>query len=144
MTIHKESFSKKYQMINFAILLTILLSAASFAWAYFQSDYENTAKIILAFGLLWLISLWRRWKWFPSLALILSIFVAIFGLWNDLPLVWMFSGSIFTLIAWDLNQFQMKLSLLPDREDKEGMTRRHLIRIGILAVIGLLISMGLD
>ncbi|HCR72655.1 MAG TPA: hypothetical protein DIW23_14520 [Anaerolineae bacterium] len=56
----------------------------------------------------------------------------------------MFSGAIFALIAWDLNQFQMKLSLLPDREDKQGMTRRRLIRISILAVIGLLIGMGLD
>lgn len=67
-----------------------------------------------------------------------------FGVWNDLSLVWMFSGAIFALIAWDLNQFQMKLSLLPDREDKQGMTRRRLIRISILAVIGLLIGMGLD
>ena len=57
--------------------------------------------------------------------------------------MWMFSGAIFALIAWDLNQFQMKLTLLPDREDKQGMTRRRLIRISILALIGLLIAWGL-
>ncbi len=56
----------------------------------------------------------------------------------------MFSGAIFALIAWDLNQFQIKLSLLPDREDKKGMTRRRLIRIGILALIGLMIAVGLE
>lgn len=124
-------------MLLIAIFSSIILSIASFAWGFFQTDYENTAKAILAFGLLWLISLWRRWKWFPSLALILSIFVSIFGLWFDLPLVWMFSGAIFALIAWDLNQFQIKLSLLPDREDKQGMTRRRLIRIMFLVLIGL-------
>jgi hypothetical protein len=106
--------------------------------------YENIAKYIFAFGILWLISHWRKWKWFPSFALLISVLLAIVGLWLDLSLVWMFSGAIFALIAWDLNQFQIKLSLLPAREDKQGMTLRRLIRISILALIGLLISLGLD
>ena len=131
-------------MILFSIIISIILSTASFAWGYFQADYKNTAKAIIAFGILWLISHWRRWKWFPSFALILSIFLSIYGLWFDLPLVWMFSGAIFALIAWDLNQFQIKLSLLPDREDKKGMARRRLIRISILAMIGLMIAWGLN
>lgn len=70
--------------------------------------------------------------------------LAVYGLWFDLPLVWMFSGAIFALIAWDLNQFQIKLSLLPDREDKQGMTRRRLIRITFLALIGLIIGWGIN
>jgi len=131
-------------MITTAIIFSILLSTFSFAWGYFHTGYENTAKYIIAFGILWLISYWRKWKWFPSLAMLLALFLSLFGVWNDLSLVWMFSGAIFSLVAWDLNQFQMKLSLLPDREDKQGMTRRRLIRISILAVIGLLIGMGLD
>ena len=67
-----------------------------------------------------------------------------FGVWNDLSLVWMFSGAIFALIAWDLNQFQMKLSLLPDREDKQGMTRRRLIRVAFLGLIGLGIAIAIQ
>ncbi|HCR52849.1 MAG TPA: hypothetical protein DIW27_00435 [Cytophagales bacterium] len=131
-------------MIVTALIFSILLSTFSFAWGYFHTGYENTAKVILAFGLLWFISLWRKWKWFPSLAMILSIFVAIFGLWNDFPLVWMFSGAIFALVTWDLNQFQMKLGLLPDREDKQGMTRRRLIRIGIMVLVGLGIAVAIQ
>ncbi|MBL8051637.1 MAG: hypothetical protein JNM46_10485, partial [Anaerolineales bacterium] len=120
------------------------LSTASFAWGYFQSGFENLAKYILAFGVLYFISRWRKWRWFPSVAMLVSISLAIFGLWLDLSLVWMFSGAIFALIAWDLNQFQEKLSLLPDREDKRGMTRRRLIRIAFLAVIGLMIAVGIE
>jgi hypothetical protein len=131
-------------MILFSLIISILLSTTSFAWGYFQMGYENIAKYILVFGTLYFISRWRRWKWFPSFAMLVSIFLAIIGLWLDLSLVWMFSGAIFALIAWDLNQFQIKLSLLPDREDKKGMTRRRLIRIGILVLVGLLISIGLD
>jgi len=56
----------------------------------------------------------------------------------------MFSGAIFALIAWDLNQFQMKLSLLPDREDKQGMTRRRLIRVAFLGLIGLGIAIAIQ
>lgn len=131
-------------MIFISLITCILLTIFSFAWGFFQAGFEDLAKYIIAFGILWLISRWRKWKWFPSLALFLSIFLSIFGLWFDLPLVWMFSGTIFALIAWDLNQFQIKLSILPDREDKKGMTRRRLIRIGILVLIGLMIAVGLE
>lgn len=131
-------------MINFAILLSILFAVFSFAWAYFQADYENTAKSILIFGVFWFIALWKRWRWFPTLALSLGFCLAIFGLINDLSLVWMVSGAIFALIAWDLNQFQIRLNLLPDREDKQGMTRRRLIRIVFLVVIGLGIAVGMS
>ncbi|MBL8092310.1 MAG: hypothetical protein JNJ43_18400, partial [Anaerolineales bacterium] len=131
-------------MILFSIIISIFLSTASFAWGYFQAGFENIAKYIIVFGILWLISRWRKWRWFSSLALFISLFLSIFGLWFDLPLVWMFSGAIFALIAWDLNQFQEKLSLLPDREDKKGMTRRRLIRISILALVGLTIAFAIE
>lgn len=36
------------------------------------------------------------------------------------------------------------LSLLPDREDKQGIMRRRLIRIMILAVLGLMIALGIE
>ena len=131
-------------MILSSLIISIFFSTTSFAWGYFQAGYENTAKYISIFGILWLISHWQKWRWFPSVALFLSIFLAIFGLWFDLLLVWMFSGAIFALIAWDLNQFQIKLSMLPNREDKQGMTKRRLIRIMFLALVGLLIGWGVD
>ncbi len=131
-------------MILVAFVLSVVFSVTFLAWGYFEAGYENLAKYIFAFGVLWLISHWRRWKWFSSLALLVSLFLSIFGLWFDFSLVWMFGGAIFAFVAWDLNQFQEKLSLLPDREDKNGMMRRHLIRIGILALVGLLIGMGLS
>lgn len=131
-------------MIITALIFSIFLSTASFARGYFQAGFENLAKYISVFGILWLISRWRKWRWFSSFALFISLFLSIFGLWFDLPLVWMFSGAIFALIAWDLNQFQEKLSLLPDREDKKGMIRRRLIRISILALMGLTIALAIE
>lgn len=131
-------------MIIVAFMLSVVFSATFLAWGYFRAGYESPAKYIFAFGVLWLISRWRRWKWFSSLALLVSLFLSIFGLWFDLSHTWMFSGAIFAFFAWDLNQFQEKLILLPDREDKNGMMRRHLIRIGILALVGLLFGMGLS
>lgn len=131
-------------MILLSTTISILLSITSFAWAYFQADYESTTKSILIFGVFWFIALWKRWRWFPTLALSLGFCLAIFGLINDLSLVWMVSGAIFALIAWDLNQFQIRLNLLPDREDKQGMTRRRLIRIVFLVVIGLGIAVGMS
>lgn len=131
-------------MIIVAFVLSVVFSATFLAWGYFGAGYENLAKYIFAFGVLWLVSHWRRWKWFSSLALLVSLFLSIFGLWFDFSLVWMFGGAIFAFVAWDLSQFQIKLSLLPEREDKQGMTRRHLIRIAFLALAGLWIGWGLN
>lgn len=131
-------------MILFAIIISIIINTASLTWGYLIADLQPFPRLTILLGTTWLISIWQKWRWFPTFGLFISLFLAVTGLWFDLPLVWMFSGAIFALIAWDLNQFQIKLSLLPDREDKKGMTRRRLIRISILALAGLTIALVIE
>lgn len=130
-------------MIITALFSSIVIGIGSFAWGYFQAGNDAPSRWILAFGIFWLIALWQKWRWVSTLSVLLAIPLSIIGLWLDLVVGWMFSGMVFTLFAWDLTEFQLKMRRLPLREDVKGMTRRHLLRIGLLTLGGFLLALAL-
>lgn len=118
-------------------MICILISTGSFAWGYWLAGYEDVVRWIIVLGVLWLISLWRRWRWFSVAAVLIFLLLAVIGVWFEFVPGLMFGGAVFGLFAWSLTEFQQKLRLLPAREDKKGMTRRHLIRIALLAAVAI-------
>lgn len=134
-------------LIITVLVICILISSSSFAWGYWLAGYENAAEWIMALGFFWLVSLWRKWKWFSAPVVLISLGLAAFGVWFKFIPGLMFSGAVFGLFAWNLTEFRQKIRFLPPREDAKGMTRRHLIRIGILAagavVIAFVLGIGM-
>lgn len=128
-------------MIIVALVICIVISSGSFAWGYWQAGYENAAGWIATLGIFWLVSQWRKWKWFSAPAVLISLGLAVFGVWFKFIPGWMFSGAVFGFFAWDLTEFRQKIKMLYPREDAKGITRRHLIRIGILAVCAVAIAL---
>lgn len=127
-------------MILLALVVCIVISTASFAWGYWQAGYEQAAYWIMGFGIFWLAAHWRKWKWLFALAVFVTLFLAVIGVWYEFTPGLMFNGAAFGVFAWNLNEFYEKLKLLPAREDKKGMTHRYLIRIGLLALSSLFIT----
>lgn len=130
-------------MIIIALVLCIIISTGSFVWGYCLAGYDEASRWIIAFGVFWLASHWRKWKWFFAPAVFMTLLLAAYGVWFEFQPAWMLSGAAFAVFAWNLTEFQRKLGMLPAREDKAGMTRRHLLRIGLLALGTILIAMWL-
>jgi len=128
-------------LLFIALIVCILISTGSFVWGYSQAGYEDAVRWLVAFGVLWFLAEWRKWKWFSAPAVLFSLFLAGYGVWFKFVPGLMFNGAVFSLLAWNITEFQEKLRLLPQREDKQGMTRRHLIRIGTLSVGAVLIAL---
>ncbi len=128
-------------MLLVALVSCIIISVGSFAWGYHLESYEAITRWILVLGILWLAALYFRWRWFHGLAVLLALGLSAFGIWHEFILGWMFNGAVFAVFAWNMNEFQEKMKVLLPREDKAGMTRRHLLRIGWLALGTFLISM---
>lgn len=126
-------------MLLFALVLCITLSSASFAWGYRGIGYQTSIVIILLS--LWLFVHAFKWRWFSGIAVLLSLGLAAWGVWVNLTTGWMLSGVIFALFAYDLTEFQERMKALPPREDIPGRTRRRLIRIAFLAVMGVLLAL---
>jgi hypothetical protein len=128
-------------LISIAFLIFIVLSTGAFSWGYEQAGYENASVWIIVFGALRLLAQWRKCKWRPAPAVFISLFLAAYGVWFKFAPGLMFSGLIFSVLSWSLTEFQQKLRMLPQREDKAGMTRRHIIRVGFLSVGAILIAL---
>jgi hypothetical protein len=125
----------------FALLLSIVLGIGSLAWGYLQVGLPVFARWIAAFGALWLVAIWQRWRWFSGIGLGFSFVAAALGLWflNFAP-GWMFAGAIGGLLAWDLTYFRERLPFAGSDEERAAMEGRHLVRVAVLALLGFLLA----
>jgi hypothetical protein len=123
-----------------ALLSSIVICSASLAFGFAQRGFTSFSTWILILGAGWLFAVWQELTWFSSLALFLSTVVAAIGLWFGFVPGWMFAGGIFALIAWDMTDFRQRLRGMADDTETRGLERRHLLRISLLAFVGLFLA----
>ena len=124
-------------MTPMALILSVILGSGSLAYAYSQAGLTDAARWFVWIGVLWILAIWRKVYWASSVAFLLIILGAAYGVWNSFATVWMLLGALGGLLGWDLSDFARRLSYAAPRDDIHGMERRHLTRIGIVAALGL-------
>lgn len=124
-------------MTPVAMVLSIIVGIISLAYGYSQEGYASPALWIAVLGIFWALAHWRRIYWFSAVAFFLMIFAAGYGIWREFPPVWMLIGALGSLLGWDLSDFAMRLRYAAPTDDVEGMERRHLARVGVVAALGL-------
>jgi len=127
-------------MSFFAFVISVLMGVGSLAFAYAGAGIDGLVRGLLVLGVFWLYAGWKRWTWFSTIGILLSVTLAGFGLWIELSPGWMISGALGGLLAWDLTNFMRRLHFAPATEDLRGLERRHLIRLTIVALAGLLLA----
>ena len=120
-----------------AMVLSILLGTGSLVIGYLQADATAPVRWFIVLGIVWLAAHWRKWYWVSSVALLALVAGAAYGVWKDFPTVWMLLGTLGGLLGWDLSDFARRLGYAAPTDDVRGMERRHLERVGIVAVLGL-------
>lgn len=120
-----------------ALVFSIILGTGSLALGYSQMGFRDPAPWFLLLGVLWLAALWRKLYWFSSVGLLVTIIAAAYGVWREFPVIWMLLGALGGLLGWDLSDFRRRLSYASPMDDTQGMERRHLERVGIVAALGL-------
>jgi hypothetical protein len=118
------------------MILSIILGTGSLAYGYLQAGSTDTARWFLILGFIWLLAHWRKYYWFSSVALLIILFAAAYGVWNVFPTIWMLLGALGGLLGWDLSDFARRLSYAALTDDIAGMERLHLTRVGIVAALG--------
>lgn len=124
-------------MTIIAMVLTILLGTVSLAYGFSQAGLTDPARWFMWIGVLWILAHWRKVYWASSLAFLLIVLGAGYGVWNGLTIVWMLLGALGGLLGWDLSDFARRLSYAAPTDDIRGMERRHLTRVGVVAALGL-------
>src|SRR5262245_20559489 len=118
------------------MLLSILLGVGSLAYGYSQEGLSDPARWFVWLGVLWILAHWRKVYWASSVAFLIIIIAAGYGVWNGFTTIWMLLGALGALLGWDLSDFARRLSYAAPTDDISGMERRHLARAGIVAVLG--------
>lgn len=124
-------------MTIIALLLSILLGNLALAVGYLQGGAGSYSPWLLLLAVLWLVAHFRKWYWFSSIALLIMIVAAAYGVWQGFPTVWMLLGAVGGLLGWDLSDFAHRLSYASPLDDTRPMELRHLERVGIVAALGL-------
>ena len=127
---------REFEVTNIVFVLSVAFSVSALAWGYATLGYSEYARWLLIFGAVWLLAKWRGWKWFSPLALLIVIGSSAYGLWIEISFGWMIFAAVGGLLAWDLVDFSQRLSYAAPSDDVTGMERRHLARVGIVAVLG--------
>src|SRR5512138_1796012 len=92
-------------MTILALILSILLGTISLAIGYAQGGMAGYSLWFVLLAAVWLITHFRKWYWFSSIALFVIILAAAFGVWSELPTVWMILSALGGLLGWDLSDF---------------------------------------
>ena len=124
-------------MTSVAMVFSILLGTSSLVIGYSQANFTNPIFWIIGLGILWLVAYWQRWHWFAPLAMLIVVSAAAYGVWKGFPTVWMILGALGGLLGWDLSDFARRLSYASPTDDIQGTERRHLERVGVVALLGL-------
>jgi len=124
----------------FAFVIGVAMGVGSLAYAYAGVGFGGVVRGLLVLGVLWLFAGWKRWTWFSTIAILLMVALAGFGLWSALSPGWMIAGAVGGLLAWDLTDFMRRLQFVHFTDDKRGLERRHLLRVTIVALIGMLLA----
>ncbi len=128
-------------MTLFALVLSVVVGVGSLAWGYIKVGFPFFAQWILVFGMIWLVAIWQRWRWFAYIGLAFNVLVAALGLWfANFPPGWMFAGAICGLLAFDLTEFYRRLSFSASSEERHYVELRHLSRVTLLGLIGFFLA----
>src|SRR5688572_29157900 len=123
-------------MTVIALIISIILGTVSLVIGYSQGGASYYSLWFLLLAVIWLVTHFRKWYWFSSIALLLVVFAAAFGVWREFPAVWMLLGALGGLLGWDLSDFARRLSYASPMDDTRSMERLHLERVGIVAALG--------
>jgi len=123
-------------MTIIALVLSILLATVSLAIGYVQAGAAGYLLGFLLLAVIWFMTHFRKWYWFSSLALLITVVAAGYGVWRGFPTVWMLLGALGGLLGWDLSDFARRLTYASPMDDIQGMERLHLQRVGIVAGLG--------
>jgi hypothetical protein len=125
----------------FSLLFSIVLGIGSLAFGYRLAGILFLVRWILYFGLVWLIAVWKRWRWFAYIGITFNFLAAALGLWFlNFPPGWMFAGVIGGLLAFDLTDFRYSLRFSASDDERRIVENRHLPRITLLVTLCMLLA----
>ncbi len=128
-------------MIKTVLFGSIILATSLVVFANVVLQDYLIVAFAFAGGSIWLILNMSNKETPNSLFFLFFIALAIVGSLRDIPPAIMILAVSMTLIAWDLSQFQDRISTEEESTSKTLMETKHLQKLAITASIGFLVAL---
>lgn len=119
-------------------LLTLGLLSLAIGWT--MAGYWPVGLTLLILTPLSLFLVKRKFIPTLSLALVLIVLLASFGLWRKLDLSLALLAVVCALAAWDLDSFSRRLALASAEDDPASIERQHLLHLGLVLLLAVGVS----
>ena len=116
---------------------SLVLTAGSF----FLAGRGWFGLLLLVLGGGWVFGLRRKVAWVTTFGLFIVYVFSAFGIWNRQAVLLLLPGSLFTLLAWDLDDFSGRLALAGPEDNVRALERRHFRWLGGTALAGLVLCL---
>jgi len=124
------------------LFLFVALAVASLVAAFSLAGYFLPVLVLLLFGVLWMAALLRRWAWASAVGLFAVYGFAAAGFWLRLSTGLLLTSALAGFLSWDLTSFAQRLRLAAPEDDVAGLERRHLLRLFLVALAGMILCLG--
>lgn len=122
------------------MVVSIVVGTGALFWGYSLADLDTPARWLLAAGAAWLFAQWQRLHWAASLALLVFVGAAGYGLWIGLPASLMTLAAVGALLGWDLAGLLYRLRFAALTDDVKSIERMHMARVTVVSALGLVIA----
>ena len=118
----------------------ICLTTIAVIIAYGSGGLLKVAFCVALLGVLWIVGLYKRWKWCGNLMFLIIIGTCTVGLYFNLSFVWLLLGLTGALSAHDVNRFEQRKSMAGIIKSLHDMEKHHLIRLMTVIIFSLILG----
>jgi hypothetical protein len=129
-------------MTRLMLYACIALAFLTLVGGYFVMGINRAAISFGLLGMVWLVCIYKAWRWTSVIAMITIITASAAGVYLELQPSWMLIAVIYALFAWDLTDFDRRLTLASPDDDRAALERDHLTRLIPIFFISILVSVG--
>ncbi len=136
----KQKIAKVATLTTVSLTMSTVLAVGLLVWGYAGGVALSWIPLIIAVGALWLVGQRYQWHWMTPWALVFCVSFAAAGMWAALNEGLMLGGVLAALSAWDLDHFAQRLGLVTQDERTRSLERRHIVRLLLVDIVGLLVT----
>jgi hypothetical protein len=118
----------------------ILLATFALVSGYILSGQESLTPVLVIAGALWLIAFHRQWAGINTLAFVIMMIAAGYGVLLSCPAGLMLIALVSAISAWDLDAMIDRFHQVKPEALEAGIERKHLSRLAIVDTISLVLG----
>jgi hypothetical protein len=123
--------------LRYSICLLIGFASLILLAGLFQ--YQRLSATIVIIAVLWIVGVWRGWKWSGHVGFYSLSLTAVIGILEGQALAVMFFSQLLALLAWDLSFLDSTTTGVETRE-LNIIIRSHIYRVLVVLIAGLILS----